>query len=78
MTYRFDLRFTAPRKGDPPFQPRWYIYVKHAPIDARGATAVTPTDSVEPEIDAQVDKLIAELESLRKKAKKKYKDWRNK
>ena len=78
MTYRFDLRFTAPRKGDPPFSPRWHIYVKHAPIDARGFTAVTPTDSIESEIDAQVDKLIAELESLRKKAKKKYKDWRNK
>lgn len=78
MTYRFDLRFISPEKGDPPFTPIWYIFVKHGSVDSNGAQAVTPTDSTESDIDEQVDELIKELESLRKKAKRKYANYRAK
>jgi len=78
MTHRFELQFISPKKGALPFTPMWYIYVKHGSVDSDGAQAVTPTDSTESEIDEQVDKLIKELESLRKKAKKKYQTWREK
>lgn len=78
MTYRFDLRFISPKKGDPPFTPKCYLYVKHGGVDEKGAQAITPTDMTESEIDEQIDKLIDELETLRKKAKKKYNAWRAK
>ena len=78
MTYRFDLRFISPEKGDLPFTPYWYLYVKHGAIDKQGSQTITPTDSIENDIDPQIDTLINELESLRKKAKSKYQSWRAK
>jgi len=78
MTYRFELSFNAPRKGDPPFTPMWHIYVKHSAINRQGFHAVTPTDCVESEIDAEIDNLINELNSLRKKVKSKYNTWNKK
>lgn len=76
MTYRFDLDFIAPRKGDPSFPPRCHICVKPGLIDRKGFPAVTPLDTYENDIDREIDKLIKELELLRKKAKKKYQSWR--
>ncbi len=74
MTYRFELSFNAPRKGDPPFPPMWHIYTTHGAVTKQGHS-VTPTDCVENDIDSEIDKLINELNSLRKKVKKRYRDW---
>ena len=76
MTYRFQLFFNAPRKGDPSFTPRWHIYATHGNINQKGFHAITPLDSIESEIDEQINKLIKELEELRIKVKRKYKNWK--
>ena len=78
MTYRFELLFNSPREGDPPFTPTWHIYATHGGQNRLGFHAVTPTDCTETEIDAEIDKLIAELEILRKRIKNKYKAWSKK
>lgn len=75
MTFRFDFRFIAPKKGDLPFPPKWYIYVKNSHTDDDGFPAITPLDCVEPDIDEEVNRLIKELETLREKAKKKFLDY---
>ena len=78
MTYRFELSFNAPRKGDLPFPPMWHIYVKRGGITPQGFQEVTPTGCMEGDIDFEIDKLINELNSLRKKVKSKYKTWNKK
>ena len=75
MTYRFKLSFNAPREGDPPFTPMWHIYVAHGGVNEEGFQSVTPTKCLEVEIDYEIDRLVDELNSLRKKVKKRYRDW---
>jgi len=75
MTYRFQLFFNAPRKGDPQFTPQWHIFATHGNINQKGFHAITPLDSIESEIDFRIDELVKELEEIRKKVKSKYKIW---
>ena len=78
MTHRFKLSFNAPKKGDPPFAPMWHIYVAHGGANEEGFQSVTSTSCMEGEIDYEIDNLNDELNSLRKKAKNKYKSWNEK
>ncbi len=71
MSYRFDFRFVAPKKQDLPDSPHWYIHTSNGAKTEYGH-AVTPTDSKEQNIDIEIDKLIAELNEIRKKIKAKY------
>ena len=72
-TYRFGLWFVDPRKKGFPESPRAQIYVKKYSTDKDGRICVTPICASLFEFEAQCDLLIKEIESIRKKARSKYK-----
>lgn len=70
--YSLDFLFISPKKDDPPFSPIGKIYVKTHTNDKQGHIFLTPNCMTKLEIDEQVDRLIKELEEIRKKAKRKF------
>ncbi|MGV1101051.1 hypothetical protein ACUUL3_16770 [Thiovibrio sp. JS02] len=74
MTYNFDIKTIAPGKDEPKFPPFVHIYIKTC---TRGdyfgsghpTTFISPQMMTDNEIDYEVNRLITELETIRKKAK---------
>jgi hypothetical protein len=70
----FELLFTAPKKGDHPFRPFAEILTKQLG-KGRTETAsnmVITEDFTESEVDKIIDRMISNLELIRKKAHKKF------
>ncbi len=73
MTFSLDLDFVKPGKGDRPFKPYAQVYVKsHTKDDSRGLILVTPDCVTMQELDCEIDRLRKELESIRKKGKRRF------
>ena len=72
MTWNLDLYFRSPKKDEHIFTPFGHIRVKRCLKDKQGRIFLTPDCLTKREIDEQVDRLIQELEDVRKKAKKKF------
>jgi hypothetical protein len=72
-THTFDLSFVDPKERGFPASPRAQIYVKFYSHDEKGRVCVTPICASLFEIEAQCDRLTKEIESIRKKARGKYK-----
>ena len=74
MTYNLDVEIFAPEKDEPYFQPVGRIFVKNCTKekfrDDHLHTLISPEIMTSQEIDYEGDRLIAELETIRKKAKK--------
>ncbi len=69
MTERFKLVVRKAGKDDLPLPAKINIGLGGGGIDEQGNRLVTPQLSTEGEVDYWVDKLIKELEALRKQAK---------
>lgn len=72
-THRFDLSFIDPKERGFAASPRAQIYVKFYPPDEKGIIYVTPQCTSFFEFEGQCNLLIKEIESIRKKARSKYK-----
>jgi len=71
--YRFGLSFIDPKERGFPASPRTQIYVKNYSSDEKGRIYVTRICASLFEFEAQCNLLIKEIESIRKKARSKYK-----
>jgi hypothetical protein len=71
MTHRFGLYFEKSRRGESSMAPRCFLYLKQGGT-YQGHRAITPIDLIKEDIDPEIDKLISELEALRKEAKRKF------
>ncbi len=72
-TYSLELQCISgkpKRAGDIPHPPIADIYLKTFTSDKEGRHFITPQCMSEIEIDEQIDRLIDELEQLRRKAKR--------
>jgi hypothetical protein len=73
MTYSLDLDFNKPKEADLPGPPHAAIYVKKHSKDASGHIFITPRSCINmEELNFQIDRLIKELEEIRKKARRKF------
>lgn len=72
-TCRFGLSFIDPRGKGFHASPIAQIYVKKYSNDEKGRIYVTPICASIFEFEAQCNLLIKEIESIRKKARSKYK-----
>ncbi|OIP31476.1 MAG: hypothetical protein AUK23_06720 [Deltaproteobacteria bacterium CG2_30_43_15] len=72
-SHRFDLSFVDPKERGFPASPRAQIYVKTHSSDEKGRIYVTPICASLFEFEAQCNLLTKEIESIRKKAQRKYK-----
>jgi hypothetical protein len=72
-TYSLDLLFFDPKLKGFPGSPRAQIYVKTYSSDKKGTINLGPICVGLSEIEAQCDRLIKEVESIRKKAQRKFK-----
>ena len=72
MTFRLDLEFRKPEKGNLPGSPRAHIFVKSHTRDERGLIFITPECVTFNEIDYEIKRLQQELEDIRKRAKEKF------
>lgn len=70
--YRLDFLFISPKKGDVPFSPFAQIYIESHAKDQQGHILLSADCMTKKEVDVQVDRLIKQLENIRKKAKKKF------
>lgn len=68
----FDFIFTAPAKEDPSFTPFADICVKTLKTDDRGNKTIFTPIMTESEVDSTIDRLIKELESIRREIKSKF------
>lgn len=73
MTYSFDLLFFDPKKEGRPGSPRAQIYAKTYSRDEKGRVYIGPICVGLSEIEAQCNRLTKEIESIRKKARGKFK-----
>jgi hypothetical protein len=69
--YSLDFLFYSPKEGDIPFTPFGQIYVKDHAKDKQGNILLSAKFMSKMEVDEQIDRLIWQLENIRKKAKKK-------
>jgi hypothetical protein len=74
MAYSFELLFKKPdkKKGHLPGPPLAQVYVNTHSKDAEEHILITPQCLSFAEINYQIDRLIKELEDIRKKAKQKF------
>ena len=70
--YELDFLIFSPKEGDIPFTPFGQIYVKSHAKDKQGHILLSANCMTKKEVDEQVDRLIKQLENIRKKAKKKF------
>jgi hypothetical protein len=68
----------APRKDDPPFTPFANIWLSQRSADSEGRILLSPQLRTDREIDESVDRLIEQLETVRKKAKKELRETKEK
>ena len=68
-----DLLFFDPKKEGRPESPRAQIYVKTYSRDEKERVCVGPICVSLSEIEAQCNRLTKEIESIRKKARRKFK-----
>lgn len=71
MTTKFDLIFNKSQKGEKQFTPYANICIKTSMRDGKGNMIISPNLTAS-EIDSYIDHLIAELNEIRKTAKKKF------
>jgi hypothetical protein len=71
MTHSFELDFIKPKKGDPIGLPHARIYIKAYTTNI-GLRYITPDCVSMRAFTAQIDRLIKELEELKRKAKKQF------
>ena len=73
-TTNLDLVFKTSKESKLPTSPRAWIYIKESGSGPSGEDleCITPSCASLPEINEQVDRLIGELEAIRKKAKAKF------
>lgn len=69
--YNLDLKVLNPRQKEFPGPTIAQIYVKTYSKDDKGTVYITPKCVTLSEIEAQCDRLVNEIESIRKIAKKK-------
>lgn len=74
-TVRLDLDWTAPKTGDRPFNPIARIAIKRS-SELNGKRLLSPDLMTIVEVDVHIDLLISDLEEIRKKAHKKFTNWR--
>ena len=85
MGYTFDLLFQAPRKKDveagkhKPFTPNAQVFIKNCTQGEAGKTFVSARCASFTELDSEVDRMIRELESIRRSGRGKFswhlRDW---
>ena len=71
-TYNFDLHFVDPQKEGIPMGPIAQIYVKTHSIDKESMICISPRCVSLREVEYECDRLIKEIESIRKKAIRKF------
>jgi hypothetical protein len=72
-TYSLDLIFEDDRKSKLPHPPRAFVCVKtFSQLVADGPRLITPDCVSMQELDHHINRLIEELETIRKKAKAKF------
>lgn len=71
-TYNLDLHFVDSQKERVPIGPIAQIYVKTHSIDKESMICISPRCVSLREIEYECDRLIKEIESIRKKAKRKF------
>ena len=69
--YSLDLTVMNPRQKESPGPTIAQIYVKTYSKDDKGVVYITPQCVTLSEIEAQCDRLVNEIESIRKRSKKK-------
>jgi len=69
MSFRFELHLADPRNT--PSQPSVGIRIGWHGVTPKGDRLITPMMNTEKEIDCTLDKLIEEINELRKSAKRK-------
>jgi hypothetical protein len=74
MTYSFELLFKKPdkKKGDLPGPPLAQVYVNARTRNEKGDILITPQCFSFETFSKEIDRLIKELEDIRKKAKQKF------
>lgn len=70
--YSLDFLFFSQKESDFPFTPFGQIYVKSHAKDSLGHIILSSNCMTKREVDEQVDRLIKQLEGIRKKAKRKF------
>lgn len=73
MTFRFDLDFKAPKKGDMPGPSVSQVYIKNEFSREDGFVSVTPVCMSYTELESEIEKLKIELDKILDKAKRRYK-----
>ena len=68
--YSLDLKVMNPRQTEVPGPTIAQIYVKKYSKDDKGIVYITPQCVTLSEIEAQCDRLVNEIESIRKRSKK--------
>jgi hypothetical protein len=68
--YNLDLKVMNPRQNEFPGPTIAQIYVKTYSKDDKGLVYITPQCVTFSEIDAQCDRLVNEIESIRRRSKK--------
>lgn len=69
---KIDYLINAPKEGEPPFPPYIYLWLsEHSEIERDGKSYITLSPQLmgDSEIDYYVDRLIEQLNRVRKKAK---------
>jgi hypothetical protein len=72
MRVFFDFIFKEQEKEGPPFTPFAYICVKKLFTDDQGNSMIFTPETTESEVDPTIDRLIKELESIRREIKSKF------
>ena len=70
--YKLDFLFFSPNKGDLPFSPYGSIYASSYARGRQGEILLSADCVTKGEVDEQIDRLIKQLEGIRKKAKRKF------
>jgi hypothetical protein len=74
MRVFFDLIFKETEKGSSSFTSFAYICVKSLIIDDQGNSMIFTPETTESEVDSKIDRLIKDLESIRREIKSKFID----
>jgi hypothetical protein len=71
-TYNLDLRFFDPKREGIPAAPIAEIYVKTYSVDEKDMICISPRCVSLHEIEYECDRLMKEIEAIRKKARRKF------
>jgi len=69
MATYFNIETHAPRKGDLPFNPEVHVVVESFVKDKDGNIILGAKLMTDDEVDYQINRMISELESVRRRAK---------